>query len=297
MNILVTGGTGLIGRAFINRYPQYSYCVLTRSAGDCHDTLPTRVDCIDSLDELSNLNEFGAVINLAGEPIMNKRWTRAQKEKITTSRWQTTETLIKLFFASSVPPATFLSGSAVGIYGDRGQNLIDEQAQIKNHSFPEEVCQQWEQIALKAQEITRVVILRTSIVLADNGGALAKMLPAFKLGMGGRLASGKQYMPWIHLDDMTRAINFLIENEDITGPVNMVAPESVTNAQFTEILAATLRRPARLPAPKAALKMALGESACLLLDSAKVRPAALQNAGFEFEHPQLSGALTDLLNG
>ncbi|TCS43323.1 TIGR01777 family oxidoreductase [Reinekea marinisedimentorum] len=295
MKILITGATGLIGRNFIRRFHQYHYVALSRRPEAARKLLGSSVELIQSLDELTNLDGFDAVINLAGEPIVGKRWSRSQKRLIADSRFTTTLKLVQLFEQSSQPPATFISGSAIGIYGINAAGL-HETSPVTADDFAANLCKEWEQIAQQAAELTRVVALRTGIVLSTQGGALQKMLPAFRLGAGGKLGSGEQMMSWIHIEDMCAAINFLLHNETITGAVNMVAPNSVTNAQFTELLAKELHRLAIIPAPAFALKLALGEAASLLLGSQKIEPRVLESAGFEYRYATLSSALENLIS-
>lgn len=296
MDILMTGGTGLIGRAFINRYPDYRYTVLTRSAKTNAGMFPASVQTIDSLSALTDLDKFDAVINLAGEPILDKRWTDRQKDVICQSRWQITQQLVELFTHSTHPPLVFLSGSAIGVYGNRGDAILSESATVQENDFPTTVCLNWETIARQAQAHTQVVLLRTGIVLDPRGGALNKMLLPFKLGLGGRIGTGRQYMSWIHYQDQVDAMNFLLHERGVAGAVNLVAPGAVTNQEFTRCLARSLHRPALLPVPALALKQLLGESSCLLLDSQRVQPQQLEANGFQFAFGELPGALVDLLN-
>lgn len=295
MKILMTGGTGLIGQRFIQAYPDHEYTVLTRSTQKAKEKLPASVTLLTCLSELESLDMFDAVINLAGEPIIDKRWTDQQKRTICDSRWDITQQLVDLFRVSLSPPSIFLSGSAIGVYSDHGDLLITERDVATNNDFASSVCRQWEEIARQAEPYTRVVYLRTGIVLDSEGGALAKMLTPFKLYLGGRIGNGRQFMSWIHIQDMIGAIEFLLNNTDINGAVNMVAPEAVTNQQFTQALASTLNRIAVLPVPKTMLKLILGESSALLLGSQRVEPGRLLEASFGFKYPELQAALSDLL--
>lgn len=296
MKILMTGGTGLIGSHFIKRYSQYRYTVLTRSPDKARSLLPDDVALIDSLDTLANLNDFDAVINLAGEPIIGRRWGDQQKQRMCHSRWDLTEKIVELIKASEQSPKVFLSGSAVGIYGDGGTRTISESESIEVVDFPTKLCQKWENIARQgASETTRVALLRTGIVLSTQGGALEKMLPAFRLNVGGKLGDGEQFMAWVHIDDMVGAIDYLLKNDACTEAFNMCAPEPVSNAEFTSTLANALNRVAIFTVPKFALKLALGEASQLLLDSQRVVPQRLQEAGYEFKYPQLREALKDIV--
>ncbi len=295
MRILMTGGTGLIGQAFTQQFSKYHYTVLTRSPAKAKALLPSTVTVINSLNSLQNLNDFDAVINLAGEAIIDKRWSIKQKEIICQSRWQITEKLAELFKCSQQPPKVFLSGSAIGIYQDQGANIITENSPVQEVNFPTMLCLGWESIAKQAWPYSRVVLLRTGIVLSPYGGALAKMLPPFKYWLGGRIGDGQQYMPWIHYVDYINAIDELIHNDTISGPINLVAPNAVKNTVFTKTLANTLQRKAIIPVPKQLLRLLLGESSCLLLDSLNVSPEVLLNNQFNFSYPSLKQALTDLI--
>ena len=290
MHILMTGGTGCIGQAFIQHFSDYQFTVLSRSNLINTDL----ITYIDSLDHLSDLNGFDAVINLAGEPIIDKRWSKQQKQVICQSRWKVTEQIVALFARSQTPPAVFLSSSAIGIYGDQGDIFLPESDSITAHDFPAKVCLQWEQLARQAEPFTRVVLLRTGIVLTTHGGALTKMLLPFKCGLGGRISHGQHYMSWIHYQDHIQAMHYLLSH-DISGSVNIVAPQPVMNRSFSQLLAAALHRPAVLPMPAWVLKLVLGESSCLLLNSQRVIPQVLLNHGFDFSFPDLASAFRDLL--
>ncbi|WP_250655221.1 TIGR01777 family oxidoreductase [Alkalimarinus coralli] len=296
MKLLVTGGTGLIGSRFIQTFPQHQYTVLSRSPERAKTRLPNSTKVIGGLSDIDNLDSFGGVINLAGEPIVDKRWTDKQKHIICESRWDITRQLVDKFRLSSNPPAFFVSGSAIGVYSDHGDAIITEQSTSTQADFATSVCERWESIAKEAEPYTRVVLLRTGIVLDAKGGALAKMLPPFKLCLGGRIGDGRQYMSWIHINDMVSAIEFLINNQHCSGPFNMVATEPVPNQQFTKALASALNRIAVLPVPKFALKLLLGESSELLLGSQRVKPDKLLSSGFQFKFPSLNAALGDLFN-
>lgn len=296
MNILITGGTGLIGSAFIKKYSEHQYTVLSRSKSKAHSGLPTSVKVIETLAALDHLNDFDAVINLAGEAIIDKRWSAAQKNVICQSRWSITQQLCDLLAASTQAPAVFLSGSAIGAYGNRGDEILNENASTREQDFPSKICLEWEKIALQAEPYCRVVTCRTGIVLSNSGGALKKMLLPFQCGLGGNVSSGSQYMSWIHIDDHIDALQHLLNDSSLSGPVNLVAPKPVKNSQFTQALAKTLSRCALIPVPKLALKVLLGESACLLLDSQRVQPQKLLDSGFSFHYAKLDLALAALLN-
>lgn len=300
MKILLTGGTGFIGRELLKHFTTYDVVLLTRSPQQAKAVVDFadmgNVSYISSLEQFHDLNEFDAVINLAGEPIADKRWSKKQKKVICDSRWQLTEKIVDLIHASTTPPSVFISGSAVGYYGDQQEHPFDEALHVHHESFPHHVCAKWENIANRARsEATRVCILRTGIVLAPEGGALNKMLAPYKCGLGGPIGSGKQYMPWIHMLDMVRAIVYLLDTEHAHGEFNMCAPHPVTNKQFSQTLAKSLKRPHLLFTPKWALKLAMGESSVLLFDSIRAKPKKLTELGFRFSYSRIEPALKNLL--
>lgn len=296
MQIFITGGTGLIGRQLIRTLsPQHHFTVLTRSADKARKLFPESdaMSFIEKLDSLDNFNHFDAIINLAGEPIADKRWTSQQKYQICQSRWQLTTALVSKINVSDTPPHTFLSGSAIGYYGRQGDKVVTEINTIPHEEFTHEVCQRWEQIAETVQQTCRVCLLRTGVVLAGEGGALAKMRLPFKLGLGGPIGSGDQYMSWIHLNDMVSAIEFLLNHPDCSGPYNLTAPEPVTNRQFVKALGNALGRPAILPMPGFALKLIMGEAADMVLTGQRVMPQKLQETGFTFQFSSIQSAFAD----
>lgn len=296
MRILITGATGLIGSKLVQHWrDKHELISLTRDASKAKQTLGAGVEIVDSLRGI-NFNHVDAVVNLAGEPIVGKRWTDEQKRLLCQSRWQLTEQLSHAINTAETAPKVFISGSAIGYYGRQQHQRVDEEYPHPYPEFSHELCHKWEQLALAAQsEVTRVCLLRTGIVLANEGGALHKMLPAFKVGLGGRIADGSQYMSWIHIDDMVQLIDFLLQHPTLTGAFNATAPMPVTNADFSKTLASVLNRPCLLPMPAMALKLMLGEMADLLLTGQCVIPANLTKAGFEFSYPELEPALRELL--
>lgn len=296
MRILITGGTGLIGTPLIQRLIARSdkVTVLSRSPQKVYSRFCKAVECWTSLQDKTNLNDFDAIINLAGEPIAEKRWTDEQKKILCNSRWKITQRLTELITASETPPHTFLSGSAVGYYGDQGQVVVTESEQ-PHDEFTHQLCQHWEALAQNAQsESTRVCLLRTGVVMSLEGGALAKVLPIFKMGAGGPIGHGKQYMPWIHIDDMVSAICYLLDNPTLSGPFNMTAPYPVHNDQFAAIIGEVINRPAFIRTPAFAIKTILGESAALVLGGQQAIPQRLEEAGFQFEYIELRVALENL---
>ncbi|MFP2423651.1 TIGR01777 family oxidoreductase [Pseudescherichia vulneris] len=296
MKILITGGTGLIGRHLIPRLLElgHSIIVVTRSPEKARQLLDARVELWKGLSECSNLDGIDAVINLAGEPIADKRWTKEQKQRLCNSRWQITQKLVELIAASSQPPGVFISGSAAGYYGDLGEVVVTEDEPPHNE-FTHKLCARWEQIACGAQsDATRVCLLRTGVVLAPKGGILGKMVPPFKLGLGGPIGNGRQYLAWIHIDDMVNGILWLLDNA-LRGPFNMVSPYPVRNEQFAHALGHALHRPAVLRAPATAVRLLMGESSVLVLGGQRALPKRLEDAGFTFRWYDLEEALGDVL--
>ncbi len=237
------------------------------------------------------LDDVTAVVNLAGAPVAAGRWTDARKAELRASRIQSTKTLVRAMAAAPTPPGVLISGSAIGWYGDTGDRPVDESAPA-GPGFLAGLARDWEAAAAQASSAgTRVACVRTGIVLSRSGGMLGQLLPVFRLGLGARLGGGDQYISWISLSDEVRAIRFLLDARDVDGPVNLTAPEPVTNAQFTTVLAAQLSRPALLRVPGALLRAGLGELSSELLAGARVLPRKLTEAGFEFRHRDLRTAL------
>ncbi|WP_045047388.1 TIGR01777 family oxidoreductase [Rouxiella chamberiensis] len=297
MKILITGASGLIGRRLTEKLLEQSHEVtaLTRAPERAAKILGPKVTLWRSLEGRTSLDDFDAVINLAGEPIADKRWTKEQKQKLCDSRWQLTEKLSQLINAGERPPAVFISGSAVGYYGDQGQAVVAED-EPPNKQFTWQLCARWEALALAAQsDRTRVCLLRTGVVLAKKGGALAKMILPFRAGLGGPLGDGQQYMPWIHIDDMVAAILFLLQHETLNGPFNMVAPYPVRNDQFSALLGETLHRPSFMRVPAGVVRLLMGESAVLVLGGQRAIPQRLEDAGFEFQYKELKPAIEEVL--
>ena len=294
MHILITGATGLIGaELYKHLLNHHQVSVLTRNPASAYLRLGHRIEAYKHLDKL-DFNNIDVVINLAGEPIVDKRWTKKQKKRIYDSRVGLTTQIAKKINDAETKPHTFISGSAIGYYGRQGDKPVDEQCSDCFDEFSHHLCKDWEQAALTAN--TRVCLLRTGIVLANNGGALAKMLPPFKMALGGPIASGQQYMSWIHLDDMVQIIMYLIKHQHLEGPINATAPNPVTNDAFSKALAQTLRRPAAIRMPAFVMRMMMGEGADLLLYGQNVKPKKLLNDGFRFRHDQLGAALDQLLS-
>ncbi len=294
MNILVTGGTGLIGRKLCPALLKagHQVTVLSRRPQAVATLCGNAVRAIASLDEWSPAQHFDAVINLAGEPIVDAHWTPQRKQRLWASRVTLTEQLVARIAAAQQKPVLLLSGSAIGYYGDCGARRLDESA-ASGSDFGAQLCAAWEAAAQGAAAFgVSVCLLRTGLVLSRDGGLLNKMRLPFSLGLGARLGDGRQWMSWIHVDDyIAIVLRLLAANANVGGAVNMTAPEPVTNAEFTATLARVLHRPAIFFAPAALLKLALGERAILLLGGQRVLPARAEAMGFGFAHRTLDDAL------
>lgn len=289
MNVTISGASGLIGRRLAKQLETAGHAVsaLSRSGGRY------RWDPMREEPPAAALETADAVVHLAGEPVA-QRWTAAAKRKIRDSRVTGTRHLVQALSTLSRRPGVLVCASAIGIYGSRGDETLTESSQPGSGFLPE-VCVEWEQQAELAEALgIRVVRVRIGIVLAAEGGALAKMLPPFKMFVGGRIGSGRQWMSWIHIEDLARLLAHCL-TAPVSGPVNGTAPQPVTNAEFTRSLARVLRRPALLPVPAFALKAIFGEMAEILLASQRVLPKAAEASGFRFEHPELGGALRSVL--
>jgi len=296
-SLLLTGGTGLIGRHLIQSLPtEIDITVVTRDptrASRLFGSDPSKHLTYVEIKDVSSVDSFDYIVNLAGEPIADKRWTDVQKKRICESRWQITDKLVALINQSSSKPSVFISGSAVGVYGRQGDTVVDEYFTDFHEEFSREVCKTWETKALAANDI-RTCILRTGVVLADDGGALSKMLMPFRMGLGGKISSGNQFMPWIHIDDMVSGIMFLINHDECEGLYNFTSPNPNTNHFFSLALSRRLERPCIFTVPAFVLKMAMGESSDLVLYGQKVKPTRLLDAGFKFSLPTLDKALASL---
>lgn len=299
MKILVTGASGFVGRRVVAQLLQkkHEVVVLTRNFAKAAIVLGKECKYVQWLDmnELPPSDAFDgvdAVIHLMGENIGGKKWDDAQKKKIYDSRIISTRHLVEALKALPQKPRALISASAVGIYGPHGEEALDETAASGN-DFLAGVCKDWEAEALKAKDFMRVVLMRTGVVLGKGGGALKKMLPVFKLGVAGRLGSGKQYMSWIHVDDLAAMYVEAVTDESMSGPYNAVSPNPVTNAEFTKALGKTLKRPTLFPAPGFAIKKALGEMSTIVLDGQKVIPSKFTQKGFPFRSASLEQTLKE----
>jgi uncharacterized protein (TIGR01777 family) len=306
MRILLTGGTGFLGHAIASELlvRGHELVVVSRNAdrARAHFPYPARFESWDpehSVLPAAHLEGVDAVVHLAGEPVAAKRWSPEQKRRIRESRVLGTRHFWQgLAQARSQGKAgrlkAFVAGSAIGFYGHRGHKALLETT-AAGQGFLAEVCQQWEnEIFRPGFDEIRTVAVRTGVVLGREGGALAKLLPVFRLGAGGPVGSGDQWMSWIHLQDIARIFAEAVENPGYRGVINGVAPKPVTNADFARALGRVLKKPALLPAPALALKLALGEMAGMVLDSQRVKPESLMREGFQFLYPELEGALQDL---
>jgi uncharacterized protein (TIGR01777 family) len=295
MIVVITGSSGLIGSALMPLLTQSGHTV-RRLVRGARDEGAARWNPDDgSLDE-SVLAGAAAVVHLAGETIASGRWTAARKARIQDSRVRGTGLLTRALVKLDRKPTVFISASAVGIYGNRGDEVVDERS-APGHGFLAEVCSQWEAATRPASDAgIRVVHGRMGVVLSGTGGALAKMLPPFRLGLGGVMGSGRQYMSWIAIDDVVGAIQHLLLAETVVGPVNLVAPGPISNREFTKTLGRVLRRPTMLRLPAFAIRLGLGEVADeLLLASTRAQPMQLTASGYHFRYPTLEGALRHLL--
>lgn len=296
MTTIITGATGFVGSHLANRLPD---AIL---AGRNPEKIQKRFGSREAREwrgtESSNgglLQRVDTIFHLAGESIFHGRWNAEKKKRIRDSRIQGTRQLVDCIVECEQKPKTLICSSAVGYYGSQSDAILTEKT-LAGKDFLAQVCVDWESEALRAEDFgVRVVLIRSGVVLANNGGALAQMLLPFRLGLGGRLGKGDQFMSWIHINDLLSIMIHAGENTTLRGAINGVAPNPVTNSAFTRTLAGVLHRPAILPAPDFVLKLVLGEFANVLLGSQRAVPQVLQQAGFDFAFPSLKDALSDLL--
>jgi len=297
VQILITGGTGLIGRQLCRTLlaDGHELTVLSRKPGSVAAKCGASVHAMAELGEWLPDRTFAAVINLAGEPIVDRRWSARRKQALWDSRVALTEQLVRRIAAARTKPGVLLSGSAVGYYGDGGDTALDETA-AAGTDFPARLCQAWEAAACGAEAHgVRVCRLRTGLVLSRRGGLLGRMLPPFRLCLGARLGDGKQWMSWVHIDDYVAMLLGLLHDTRAGGPYNLVAPQPVSNAEFTATLAAAVHRPAPFVVPAFFLERIMGERAALLLEGQRVLPERITATGFRFSHPNLADALSNLV--
>lgn len=301
MKIVVSGSSGLIGSALIDSLRPDGHAIsrLVRSGSVATADVTSKMIRWEppngSIDSAA-MEGADAVVSLAGASVAGGRWTAERKQVLRRSRVDATRHLVASLAELKVKPRVFVSASAIGYYGDRGDEILTE-ASTPGNDFLAHLCRDWEAEAAKAEHAgIRTVMLRFGIVLAAHGGALQKMLRPFRLGVGGRLGNGTQWMSWATVDEVVALIRFAIAKDSPRGPINAVAPNTVTNAEFTSVLAEVLHRPAFVPAPRLALRLALGEMATALLASQRVTPEKLTEVGYKFRHPQLKEALTSILD-
>lgn len=292
MNILITGGTGFIGSTLTKFFLQQNNDITILSRNSSKALKPVRV--IESINQINANEKINIIINLAGSPI-DKRWNKTYKETLISSRVEVTKNLITLIKTLTEKPDLFISASAIGYYGTQNNSYLDENSSYID-DFTHQLCNLWELEAQKAQELgVRTCITRFGVVLGKNGGALEKMLPLFKLGLGGNIGSGKQFFSWIHLDDVVGIFNFLISNNQQQGIYNLTSPNPTTNAQFTKALSETLKRPDFFTVPSFLIKMIFGEMGNkLLLNGPAVYPKKLLDSGYEFKFKTIELALKNL---
>jgi uncharacterized protein (TIGR01777 family) len=298
MKALVTGGTGFIGRRLLARLDRP--VVLSRDPDRARQSLSPANATVHGWDAHSPPSaaafaDVDTFIHLAGDPVADRRWDEAKRREIRDSRVLGTRFLVDGLAALSTRPRVLVCASAVGYYGDRGDETLDENS-APGSDFLAQVCVDWEREAMRAESLgMRVARVRIGVVLGRGGGALAKMLTPFRLGLGGRLASGRQWMPWVHLDDVVGLLLHAAANESVAGPINATAPTPATNAEFTQALAGALHRPAIFPMPGFMLKLVMGEFGEIVLASQKVIPAVAQRTGYSFQHPQIGPALAAIV--
>lgn len=295
MTVVLAGGSGFLGRKLAARLASEGHTTITLSRRPSGDGSQIAWQPDGNPGALSrHLDGVDAIVNLAGEGIADKRWSEARKNALWSSRILSTRTLVRAVAGCAKPPKVFISGSGVGYYGAHGDEPVTEST-APGTDFLSRLCVEWEQEArLVESPSTRLAIVRTGLALDRDGGALKKMLLPFKLGLGATLASGDQYMPWIHVDDWTALVSWLIQNGRATGAFNAAAPQPVTNRAFTQALARVLHRPALFHAPAFVLRVAIGELASALVDGQRALPAAAEQHGFRFTHRTLEPALEGL---
>jgi uncharacterized protein (TIGR01777 family) len=297
MKVLITGGTGFIGSALTKSLVQQGHevTVLSRNPHAIARRCGPGVKELSSLKRIQPDDHYHVIVNLAGAPIFDALWTEERKKLIRDSRIGLTEQLVDCISRLKIKPELLISGSAVGYYGDQGDTLLTESSPALP-DFSHQLCADWEAAAKKAETFgVRVCLIRTGLVIAAGGGLLQRMLLPFRLGFGGRLGNGKQWMSWIHRQDWINIAHYMMANSAMTGPYNATAPNPVTNCEFTRMLARRLNRPALFSVPALLLKMLPGGMSQLLLGSQRVLPERLLAEGFQFQYPDLTSALNEAL--
>jgi uncharacterized protein len=298
MTILLSGASGMLGSAIGSALERQGFPMLTLVRREPKGPNELRWNPAGAgIDEPERLEGLDAVVHLSGANVASRRWTDGYKREMTESRVATTRVLAKTLARLRQPPPVLMTASAVGFYGDRGDEILDEDSAAGQGYFPE-LCEAWEAAACPAEDAgIRVVHPRFGMVLGCDGGAMARLAPLFRLGLGGRLGSGRQWMSWVSEADAVSAALFALQNPNLSGPINVVAPQPVTNSEFTRELGFAVHRPALLPAPAFALRLAFGEMADeALLASTRVLPKRLTQAGFVFAHPTLTQAFEAALS-
>jgi uncharacterized protein (TIGR01777 family) len=298
MHILLTGGTGMIGRRLCRHWLDQGHqlTVWSRRPDEVPRLCGAGVRGVAHPDDIGS-QPVDAVINLAGAPIADRPWTRKRKMVLWDSRITLTEQLITWLERREQKPAVLISGSAVGWYGDGGERELNEELAPVSDDFASRLCIAWEETALRAEALgVRVVLLRTGLIMAGESGFMQRLLPPFKLGLGGPLGDGRQWMPWVHIEDEIAAIDFLLNQNSASGPYNVCAPAPVRNREFAKTLGAILHRPAFMPMPAMALRLLMGELSILLLGGQRARPTRLLDAGFTFRFTDLRTALEHILD-
>ena len=295
--ICVTGGTGFIGTALCDQLLQHEcdVSVLTRDTHRAERYLDRRVKPLQSLAEFGPDDTPEVIVNLAGQSLGSGRWTKALKQTFLSSRVGTTNRIIQHIVESRTKPRVLISGSAVGYYGARGDEILNEDS-ASGDEFQADLCRQWEAEAVKAKDLgVRVCILRMGVVLGKDGGALSSLLPSFKLGLGGHLGNGKQWMSWVHIDDLVGIMSYLMAHENLSGAFNATTPNPETNRNFANELGKALHRPTFVRVPGWAVRIRVGEMARLFLTGQRVLPQRLITSGYAFKYPELGLALKELI--
>ena len=295
---LVTGGTGFIGKVLVGQFVAdgHEVVVITRRPAKHTGSFGEAVKYIGKFSEISSTTVFQAIINLGGEGIGDKRWSKKRKQVLHSSRIELTEHLVKFLARLETRPVVLISGSAIGWYGSQDEKSLTEDSPF-HEEFTHDICQDWEEVAGSVTDLgIRLCIVRLGLVLGRNGGVLKRMLPPFYFGLGGRMGSGKQIMSWVHMDDVIMAISFLVNDTRLRGVFNLTAPQAVSNAEFTKTLGKVISRPTIFPLPAMLLTVVFGEMGeRLLLKGPNVVPQRLLDEGFSFEYPKLDEALSEIL--